>query len=66
MKPPCLESALNIVVGFLVALSVLLASMMLSPVVSQDSLVWYLAVVAGFAGFLLGAIKKRICSKEKL
>lgn len=45
--------------GLIAGIAVVVASMILTPIVSPDSLVWYLAAVAGITGGLAQAISKR-------
>jgi hypothetical protein len=55
---------MNIICCLLVAASVVLASAVLSPIVSEGSLVWYLAAVAGLVTFLCRAIHRRVGDKR--
>lgn len=50
---------MKIIQGLVVVASILTASKLLAPIVSPESLVWYLAAVAGIATYLMQAIASR-------
>lgn len=54
---------MKIIRALAVATSVIVASMILTPVVSPDSLIWYLAILAGITGGLAQSIGKRRSGK---